>query len=253
MDTTTPPPAETVQPMPFTEKLANIFISPGELYENVRDTPKSTVNWLLPAIIFIAVSIIMNTIMMSNPSIADQMGQMMRKGIDDAVAQGRMTSEQADQSWEMMRPGSMMFTIFAVGGTLVMTFGALFGLGLVYWLVGKGAMSASAPYMKVVEVVGLTLLIGTLEVIVTSVLIIGLDRLNAGPSAAFFLNPFDPTDKMHLLLSKLNLFTFWSLAVTSIGLAKLFRKDFPKVLVLVVVLWILWTVITVFAGCAPGR
>jgi hypothetical protein len=50
-------------------------------------------------------------------------------------------------------------------------------------------------------------------------------------------------------MSKMNVFTFWVLAVTSIGLSKLFRRDLPKVLVLVVVLWILWTVITVFTGC----
>jgi hypothetical protein len=239
--------------MPFTEKLANIFASPGELYDNVRDTPQSAINWLVPALVFLVISIVMNMVMMSNPSIADQIGQMMRKGMDDAVAQGKMTSEQAEQSYEMMRPGSTMFTILAMGGTLVMTFASLFGLGLAYWLVGKGAMSATAPYMKVVEVVGLTFFIGTLEVIITTVLIIGFDRLNAGPSAAFFLAGFDATDKTHMLLSKVNLFTFWSLIVTSIGLSRLFRKDFPKVLVLVLALWILWTAVTVFAGCAPGR
>jgi hypothetical protein len=252
-NTTTPPAVEAVKPMPFTEKLANIFASPGELYDNIRDTPQSTSNWLIPTLIFLVVSIVMNLVMMSNPSIADQIGQMMRKGIDEQVTQGKITSAQAEQSYEMMRPGSTMFTILAMGGTLVMTFASLFGLGLVYWLVGKGAMSATAPYMKVVEVIGLTFFIGTLEVVITTVLIIGFDRLNAGPSAAFFVTDFNPTDKIHMLLSKVNLFTFWSLAVTSIGLSRLFRKDFPKVLVLVLALWILWTVITVFAGCAPGR
>lgn len=253
MDTTTPSPVENVKPMSFTDKLVNIFTAPGELYDNVRDTPPTASNWLVPALIFLVVSIVMHFVAMNNPSIADQTGAMMRKGMDDAVAQGKMTAEQADQTFEMMRPGSTMFTAMAVGGTLLMTFGALFGLGLVYWLVGKGAMSATSPYMKVVEVVGLTFLIGTLEVIVTSVMIIGLDRVTATPSAAFFIGDFDFTNKMHALLGKLNLFTIWTLIVTSIGLSRLFRKDFPKVLVLVLVLWILWIALTVFAGCGVGQ
>ena len=253
METSTPTPVGTATPMSFTDKLVNIFTSPGELYDNVRDTPPTASNWLIPAIIFLVVSIVMHFVAMNNPSIADQTGAMMRKGMDEAVAQGKMTAEQAERSYEMMRPGSPVFTAMAVGGTLVMTFGALFGLGLVYWLVGKGAMSATAPFMKVVEVVGLTLLIGTLEVIVTSVMIIGLDRVTATPSAAFFISNFDFTNKVHMLLAKVNLFTLWTLIVTSIGLSRLFRKDFPKVLVLVLVLWILWIAITVFAGCAPGQ
>jgi hypothetical protein len=43
-----------------------------------------------------------------------------------------------------------------------------------------------------------------------------------------------------------NVFTFWTLGVTSIGLSRLFQKDLPKVLVLVFALWILWTLFKVF-------
>jgi uncharacterized membrane protein YuzA (DUF378 family) len=187
--------------------------------------------------------------MLSNASLADQLGSTMRQAMEKSIADGKMTQQQADQAFEMMRPGSVYFTVFSVGGTLLWTLGGLFALGLVYWLVGKSAMSATAPYMKVVEVVGLTFIISTLEVIVTMLMLFAFDRITATPSLALFVSNFDVTNKVHLLMSKMNVFTFWILAVTSIGLSKLFRRDLPKVLVLVAVLWILWTVITVFTGC----
>jgi hypothetical protein len=239
--------------MSFAEKLMNVFASPGELYENVRDTPPTTSNWLIPWIILIIVSIALNFVMMSNPSLTDQLGATMRHAMEKNVAEGKMTQEQADKAYEMMQPGTVYFTAFSLGGIVLWTFASLFALGLVYWLIGKSAMSATAPYMKMVEVVGLTFYISILEVIVTTLMMFALDRLSATPSLGLFVSDYDFTNKVHLLLSKVNIFTFWILAVTSIGLSKLFRRDLLKVLVLVVVLWILWTVITVFAGCGVGR
>lgn len=253
MQETTTPVATQPKPMSLMEKLVNVFSSPGELYENVRDTPPTTSNWLIPWIILIIVSIALNFVMMSNPSLTDQLGATMRHAMEKNVAEGKMTQDQADNAYEMMKPGTVYFTAISLGGIILWTLGGLFALGLVYWLVGKSAMSATAPYIKVVEVVGLTFYISVLEVIVTTLMMFVFDRLSATPSLALFVPDFDFTNKVHLLLSKVNIFTFWILAVTSIGLSKLFRRDLLKVLVLVVALWILWTVITVFAGCGVGR
>jgi hypothetical protein len=97
-------------------------------------------------------------------------------------------------------------------------------------------------------VVGLTFLIGAVESIVTTVMAIGLDSLHAGPNLAVFVQNFDIANKIHVALAKVNLFTIWSLIVTSIGLSKIFQRDLPKVLVLVFSLWILWTILTVSTG-----
>jgi hypothetical protein len=253
MDQPTTAAAEQVKPMSFSDKLVSIFASPGELFENVRTTGPTTSNWLVPWVILVIVSIVLSFIMLNNPSLADQMGATMRQAIDKNVAAGKMTQEQADQAFNMTRPGTVYFTVLSIGGTIIWTLGSLFALGLIYWLIGKTAMSATAPYMKVVEVIGLTFFISTLEVIVTTLMLIAFDRITATPSLGFFISDFDVTNKVHLLLSKVNIFTFWILAVTSVGLSKVFQRDLAKVAVLVVVLWILWTVVTVFAGCGFGR
>jgi hypothetical protein len=136
--------------------------------------------------------------------------------------------------------------IFKYVAAVVGPFLSLFFGGLVYWLLGKWVMKATAPYMKVVEVVGLTFFIVTIESVVTTILSIGMNSIFASPSLGLLISDFSIENKMHLLASSMNVFTFWTLTVTSIGLARLFQKDLPKVLVLVFALWILWILFTIF-------
>jgi hypothetical protein len=249
-------PAPEVKPMSFTEKLVNVFASPGELFENVRLTGKTASNWIIPVAIMIVVAIAMQQVIMSNPSLADQTKAMVEKAtkekLDKAVQEGKITPEQAEQQREQIEnfsnPTSTLNIVMRIVGVALFMPIILFLISLIYWLLGKTAMRADAPYMKVVEVVGLTLLIGAVESIVTTVMAIGLDSLHAGPNLAVFVQNFDFTNKLHVGLAKINIFTIWSLVVTSIGLSKLFQRDLPKVLVLVFALWILWTAVTVSTG-----
>jgi len=47
-----------------------------------------------------------------------------------------------------------LFTVLSIGGPALWGLGMVFALSLLYWLIGRSAMHAFAPYMKVVEVVG---------------------------------------------------------------------------------------------------
>ncbi len=240
---------EQVQPMSLSEKITNIFASPGELFENVRLTPRTNSNWVIPWILFAIVAIVLGQLVMNNPSLADQIGTMIKKGFDKQVQEGKMSQEQADRTFEQFaKPGSAMFTITQVAGSVLGPLLAIFVLALVYWVLGRTAMKATSPYMKVAEVVGLTLFIGVLEQIVTTILMFAMDSITATPSLGIFVSNFDMENKLHLALAKVNVFTFWSLIVVSIGLSKLFQRDFPKVLVLVFALWVLWSIVSILAG-----
>lgn len=246
------PKPEPVKTMSFTEKIVNVFASPGELYENVRQTGPTNSNWFVPWIILVVVMIITTQLMMSNPALLDQLGMTMRKGMDKAVQDGKLTQDLADQQYRQFGPGSTLFTIIAIVGPAVATFATLFALGLVYWILGKTAMSASSPFMKVVEVVGLTYLIGSLESVVTTLLMFAMNSIFATPSLALAVQDFSIDNKLHVALSKVNVFTIWKLVVTGVGLAKLFQRDLAKVLVLVFALWIIWAAVTVLAGINLG-
>jgi hypothetical protein len=234
--------------MSFSEKLTNIFASPGELFDNVRMTGPTHSNWLIPWLVFVVVGIGMGQVMVSNPSLADQLGTTIKRSIDRSVQQGTMTQEQADQAYQFARPGSTWFTLLSIGGTVFWSIAILFALGLLYWLIGKSAMHATAPYMKAVEVVGFTLFISSLEYIVTTLVMIAMNSIHATPSLGIFVPDFDTENKLHVALSKVNVFTFWNLTVVSVGLSRLFLRDLPKVLVLVFTLWVLWSLVTLFTG-----
>lgn len=247
----TPSGAAQAEPMSFTDKLVNIIASPGVVYENVRDTVVTHSTWLIPTLILVVVGTILGYVVMSNPSLAAQFKQMtseqMEKQFAKSIAEGKMTPEQAEQARAQMESfGSTGMLVTRVAGGVVGPFITLFAWGLVYWLLGKGVMKVVAPYWKVVEVVGLAFIITALESIVTTILAIALDRVFASPSLALLISDFSMNNKWHLIAAAINIFTFWNLTVVSVGLSKIFRKDFPKVLVLVLAIWAIWTVVMIF-------
>ncbi len=252
MDEQTPVTTEPESPMSFTDKMINIFASPGELFEDVRVTPPTASNWVIPMLLFMVVAFLMGQVMFMNPSLLGQMSDMMRAGIDEMVAEGKLTPEQADQAASFSKPGSSMFMIQQVLGIVILTPIVLFVLSLIYWLLGKWGMKGTAPYIKVVEVLGLTFFISIAESIVTTLLMYMMDSITATPSLGAFVSNFDFQNKVHMALAKVNIFTFWDLSVVSIGLSRIFQRDLPKVLVIVFALWVVWTVVAVLAGIRTG-
>jgi len=242
--------------MSFTDKLASIFTSPGDVYENVRRTPTTHSNWLVPTVILAVVGLVMAFATMNNPSLMDQIKQQAKEAMDKqfqkSVEQGKMTQEQASQAREQAEqftsPGIMM--IGQIAGNVVGPFIGLVVLGLIYWLLGKWGMKADAPYVKVLEVVGLANFIAVLEKIITLIMQFSMDNIFAAPNAALFVGNISTMNPWHMFAMSMNIFTFWILAVVSVGLSKLFQRDFPKVLVLVIAVWLIWTAAMTFGMAA---
>jgi VIT1/CCC1 family predicted Fe2+/Mn2+ transporter len=100
--------------------------------------------------------------------------------------------------------------------------------------------------MKAVEVVGLANMVSVLEVIVKTLLIVGLGNLYATPSLVLLVKDFDPQNTVHSLLAIVNVMTFWLLAVRAVGLARLSGVSFTKAAVWVFGIWAAYT------GCFVG-
>ncbi len=245
-------PPEPAKPMSFTDKVAGIFASPSELYEQVRLAPRTASNWVVPTLIVIILSIVSILLVTNDSILMDQMMAPQREAIAKAVQNGSITQEAADRQAEMMGAGSPFFLIGLLVGTPISLFALLFLFSLVFWLIGKLIMKSAAPFMKVVEVYGLTFYIAALGVLVTAALRFALESFHASPSLALFVLPFDIHNKVHIALSMLNIFTIWGLVVTSLGLAKLFQRDFPKVLVLIFAVWILLSIVLIVLGVPMG-
>ena len=229
-------------PMSLAGRMINVIAAPGEVFEQVKTAPGSTANWLAPACILILLSWLGSWLVFSQPSIQLQVREMTDQAIDKQVQAGKLTQQQAEQSREVAAKFGGLFTkVAAYGAPVVLALVLPFWWGLLIWLVGTKAMRGDFGYMKGVEVAGLSGIIGAIDAIVRTLLILIMGSLFASPSLALFLKQFDPQNPAHTLLAVFSVMTFWVLGVRSVGLARLAGSTFAKAAAWVFGFWVLQT------------
>jgi hypothetical protein len=124
-----------------------------------------------------------------------------------------------------------------------------FGVSLLLWLAGKYMMAMPGGYKKMLEVFGLASLIGVLGSIITLLLMNVMNSFYASPSGALLvLDSFDSANKMHRLLSSLNIFTVWEMAIVGLGMSRISGKSVGTGMGISLGLWAVWTVCSVLFG-----
>lgn len=237
----------TVTPMSLPERLLGVVVRPEAVFAHVRDTGPTRSNWIAPLLLFAAATAALTAVLLSDASLTAQVSAAMSALVDEFVQQGLAPEEQVAAQFSLMRPGTPVFAVMAVLGPTLWALATTFALAYLFRLIGRSAMNADAPYMKIVEVTGLTFVIAAIDVAATAALMLATQRADASPTLAFALDATDHTSSTTLLLSRLNPFTLWMIAAISVGLSRLFRRDFPKVLVLLASLWLLWTLVLAFS------
>jgi hypothetical protein len=190
---TTEPQPEVPQPpaMSLGGRLLNVFATPGDVFQEVKAAKVSTANWLVPALILIVVSWLSSLVIFSQPSINHQLSEITEQAIQKQVERSKMSEQQAEQARAM---GEKWAGISAkIGAAIVPVlygFVTPFFWGLIVWGVGVGLLKAKFPYMKAVEVVGLANMLSVLEVILRTLLVVGLGNLYASTSLVLFVKQF---------------------------------------------------------------
>jgi hypothetical protein len=229
-------------------RLANVFVVPSEVFDEVKRATPSPANWLVPALIFILVGWGGVALVFSQESIRQQLSELTAQAIQKQIDKLHATPEQA----ERMREAGEKFAglsqkIGAVMFAPVAAFAAPFFWGLVFWLVGTKALKRNFSYMKAVEVDGLCEMIDVLGAFLKTMLILIMGDLFASPSLALLLKEGNPQDPLHVALGFCNAMTLWLLTVRAIGLARLTGVSTGKAAAWVFCLWGL------FAGLIIGR
>jgi hypothetical protein len=196
----------------------------------------------VPAVILLLVSWTAAWLIFSQESITHQLSEITDQAIQKQVERAHMSEQQAEQARAMGEKWAGISS--KIGAALVPVFGGFatpFIWGLIVWLAGAKVMKGNFSYMKAVEVVGLANLISVLEVIVKTLLIVGMGNLYASPSLVLLVKDFDPQNPVHSLLAVVNVMTFWLLAVRSMGLARLSGVSFAKAALWVFGIWAAYT------------
>ena len=237
----------TEQKMSFSDKLMNVFAAPGALYEYIGQSEKDNSNWGIPLTVSMLVSILFMFVVFSQSTIQDQMTQKQQQAIEKRVAEGKMTQEQADQAAALnfAKPGSPMFLIFGSVGVVLVNALSLFLPALAYWLILKFGFKSALSYMKITEVVGLSLYIGAVGALISMIMIVMMGTMHATPSLGLLVSQFDDQNKVHKILESCNFITFWATGVVGIGLSKAGRISLAKGLATSFGIWAVWTAITV--------
>ena len=246
-----PPGASPTSTMSLAGRLINVFAAPGDVFAGIKSTPPSVANWLVPAVLCMVLSWLSAGLVFSQPAIRQQINELSTKAIDRQVEKGKLSSAQAEQARAAAEKfGSVGYKIGAVVAPFFAAFVSPFFWGLILWLVGSFALKGPFPYMKAVEVAGLSNMILALSVIVKTLLILITGNLFASTSLALAVKDFDPQNSVHSLLATVNVMVLWLLTVRSIGLARLSGVSIGKAAAWIFGVWIAFTGIMIGFGAA---
>lgn len=211
--------------MSLSGRLMNVYAAPGEVFESIKPTPSAASNWLVPILLACMVGVLNVWVMFSQPGVQQQMKEQQAAKFQEMVEAGKMTQKQAEDIQSKL--GDTQFMIAKIAGSfgaVVVSFIWLFFISLVLWLLARWIFKARFAYMKTVEMVGLCTMIGVLGGIIGMLVIVATGNMYATPGPALLIGDYDLENKIHLMLSSLNLVTLWYIGVLSVGLSKLAGK-----------------------------
>jgi hypothetical protein len=219
-----PPSPEIVPPeaSSLTDRLAGVITAPGEVFEEIKNVPDRSANWVVPMILASLATIVYVMVAFSQPDILRGMQEQRENALHKQIAAGKITQAQADQFSAMTErfttPG--VLKLFGGGAALLSSAAGLFLMSLGIWLALKYGAGARLSYMKVVEICGLALVIDVPQKILRMWLVLWKHNLLATASPTLFLANPSPTNITHVILSMFDVVDFWWLAVLSLGVSK---------------------------------
>lgn len=220
-------------------RLTNVFVSPSEVFDEVKVSPPTPANWIVPVSLAMIVGIIYAMVVFSQPGVFQHMREAQDKKYQELVAKGKMKQQDVDKAREVsdkiMTP--TFFKVVGILGAIFANATMLFLVAFILWLLGRYIFRGHFDYMQAVEVVGLSTMIATVGAIISMLLAVIYGDLAMTPSAILLVGHFDPNNKIHLLLSALNVMNIWWLAVLAIGLARLSGAGIAKAAVWIFAIW----------------
>ncbi len=237
--------------MSLTDRLMSVFVTPAEVFDEIKTSPPNSANWVVPLVCSMIVGIIYSLVVFSQPGIIQNMKDATEKKMEESVAAGKMTQKQADQAQETI--GKIMSpTFFKVAGIVSSIFintGLLFLVALIIWLLGKYGFHGDFGYLQAVETVSLAGMIYVMGGVVSMLLAVIYGNMSMTPGPVLLVGHFDPANKVHLILSAVNLISLWYVGVLALGLSRLSGGGFGKS-----ALWLygLWAVFTIGPICLFG-
>ncbi len=240
----------------LSDKFVGVFTEPSNIFNKIKAAGATTMDWLLPILIFSLVAGLINFLSLNDPEIRMKMQEKqmekIEKNFNKLVENGTISQEKADEQLdkisermsEQLQKGRwiQLISIFLV------TFILFFILAGFYYLVMKYGFKGSGTYKDAMTAYGLPYYILTLSYIVVGLTMFLLSKPLQSVSVGALLD-YDSGTIVGLLLNKLDVFAIWFYTVIGIGFAKMFDiKSTKKVILWIYVIWIGFSLLLYFAG-----
>ncbi|MFO7889643.1 MAG: Yip1 family protein [bacterium] len=221
------------------EKIVGIFSSPKETFVAINEKP----TWLIPFIIIVIVATVSQFLLM-DITFSDQIEAMKARG---------MNSEQIQAAQKSMQ-GPIKYIGFIAAPIFILL--AWLILSGIFLFTGNTIMGGRAQFKNVLAVVSWSGLIGIVQSALQTYLVISNGTsFGVTTSLAILLpTPQLGEDKtvLYRLLSRFDIFTFWTLILWIIGLAVVYKFSTKKSATMVLSLWAIYIVLVVAIGSLLG-
>ncbi|MGE5429910.1 MAG: YIP1 family protein [Syntrophomonadaceae bacterium] len=245
-------PENAQEELSHSDKIVGIFTSPAQTYEQMSKFPPRVIDWLLPVSLMVVFAIVANIILMSNPDIRYEIKQKqmasIEKTFNEMVEKGQLTREMADEQIEKNRERMDEFsggtgTILQAISTIFAIFIMFFIVTGIYFLFSRFALKGEGTFLSALAANGMSYYISIIGMILMVLASLLMRKFLMGTSAGAFMG-MEKTTFTGVLMYKLDVIGIWGLAVTSIGLAKMFKsKSMGKYFAVVFGIWIIWSFI----------
>lgn len=232
------------------DAMAGIFSEPAETFTSVKVSAKKNY-WLIPMMILIAVSMISSYLVTHDEELVSeiktQQKEAVKKRLDEAVKDGKMTREDANQQIEQTEKmfGGGMFVVFGLIGSVVGVLVIFFLKALIYWGLLK-LFKGAASYVDIMNVLGLTALITAIQLIIDTVLAILMGKLMMNIGPVLFFSQESLGKNMFSFVANFDLITIWYSVIVGIGIAKVSNLKIGVTIPFVFILWLIWVLLTSF-------
>jgi hypothetical protein len=214
-------------------RLAGVFIEPGKTFRDIAARPR----WVAPLLLTVLAGLIY--IYMFNHKIGWE--HFMRQTLESSPRAAQLTAEQREQAIQMQ----LKFApIGAFAGALLATPVYTIVASAILLFIFNAMMSAQLKFKQVFSVMcyaGLTGVVFSILGIVVMFLKNPEDFNLRNPLAfnpAAFLDPLQTPKFLYALLSSIDLFSFWAIALIAVGLSAAGQRlSFGKALVGVLIPW----------------
>lgn len=240
-------PSSPIHQSSLTSRLTNVFVSPGDVYAEVKASPVCHANWWVPGLVLVLASWCAAALMFSQPSIKQQIIEIQEKTLQGRfqpqIDSGKMTQAQVDQiKAQSARFAGIGQWVGGIGGPLIQAAITPFWGGLILWAGAMWIFKRPFEFLKGVEVVGLAMMVMAVGALIKGLLCTAMGTLYATPGPGLLVRDFEPTNPAHNMLMALDVFGIWVLALRAVGLAKLSDISLAKAAAWVFGVWIVFTV-----------